>query len=157
MKNVRILLATMLVAGAIVTPVAAQAQWRNHGRAWARPVRVSGIRGFIDVAERESNSFRANFERLYDRRDLDRYRSASQAKRSIQELDESFERLRAEVDDRNPRRGRDEAAAMLREAQDVQNLFERNRGFHTTVAGGWQRLRLAINDIARFYDLPTLR
>jgi hypothetical protein len=160
MKNARILLAAFVVVGAVAAPIAAEAQWRNNGRydrQWNRVPRTSSIRALVDRAERESNSFRADFERTYDRRDLNRYGRGDDARRAIQRLDESFERLRSEVDDRNPRRGRDEAQAVVRYAREVERLFDRNRGFHSTVRGDWNRLRASINLIARYYDLPAVR
>lgn len=159
MKNARILLAAFVVVGALAAPVSANAQWRNGrgNRQWDRPARVSNVRFLVDRAERESNSFRSDFERTYDRRDLDRYDRGNDARRAIQRLDESFERLRREVDDRNPARGRDEAQDVVRYAREVERLFDRNRGFHRTVTGDWERLRATVNQIARAYNLPAIR
>lgn len=136
------LLAT--VAGGTLLPADAQAQ---YGRRPGRSVRSADwiVRPLVNRTERESNAFRAWFERSGSRRD-------GGLKRNVQRLDEALERLRDRASDGRPGVGRPELERALVAARAVDGQIFRGRQGRVTVRE-WNDLQRTLNDLARLYRI----
>lgn len=153
MKRTTLTLVAALAALVTLVPATASAQFRH--RRDPRPMIVRhtwGVRPLVDRAERESNAFRAWFERNYDRRNLGRYHDNRWLKGQIQDLDESMERLRSKADDRRPGVGREQLLQALSHARQIDREIRNDRDTRFTV-GEWNDLRRTLNDLARLYDV----
>lgn len=173
-RNIAVALAALIVAGLSLVPADASAQidtrrdgrWsdrdreRDRGRQndwnWDRDRdrRGSSVEALARRAERESNSFRAWFERNYDRRRLGRDHDNRWLKHEIQELDEAMERVRSRADDRRPERGRSQVEDALEHARriDRELIFDRDRDTRFTVPE-WIELRMTLDRLARVYGV----
>lgn len=155
----RALALLVTLGGGFVLSSEAQAQGRRRGPVVRRPAVVRSnaqVRTLVDRAERNSNALRNSFERDFNRYNLNRIPVGERAKQNVQQLDESFERLRDVADDRNVINGRDEMRKVVREAEDVDRIFSRNRQIASTVRGQWNRLRDDINQLARIYGISGI-
>ncbi len=152
-KNLAIALAAISVAGFTLIPTPASAQgWRREYR---RPIPVNRdwvVRPLVNDAERESNSFRAWFERDYSRLHLGRERDNRWLKHEIQSMDEAMERLRARADDRRPGIGKEDLIDAIGHARKIDNEIYRDRDTRFTV-NEWSDLRRTLNDLARLYNV----
>lgn len=155
-STTRLIALAAVLLGAGFAASEAQAQVRRGRPGVVRKAPLSSLRGLVDRTERESNALRNSFERDYNKYRLNRLPAGERAKENVQELDESFERLRGEVDDRNPARGRDEMRKVLRQAEDVDTIFGNHPEIVAVVRGQWRTLREDINRLAQHYGLPGL-
>lgn len=119
-----------------------------------RDRRGNSVEALTKRAERESNSFRAWFERNYDKRRLGRERDNRWLKNEIQNLDEAMERARSRADDRRPERARGAVEKALDSARriDRELIFDRDRDTRFTVPE-WVDLRLTLDRLARVYGV----
>ncbi|RYG46319.1 hypothetical protein EON79_10445 [bacterium] len=147
-KNVALSLAALLAVGLAVLPAQAEAQSRRWGKGQpAQNRRQWQVKPLIVRVERESNSFRAWFERSDSRRD-------SNLKRDVQRLDESLERLRSRASDNRPGVGREDLQNALRYAQNIDRRIYRSENRKTNRE--WSDLRRTLGDLARVYGLRGL-
>jgi hypothetical protein len=155
-------LAAALSVAAILAPNLASAQVntrrddyrRDRDDRSDRRDRRDGIETLARRTERDSNSFRAWFERNYSRRRLGRERDNRWLKHEIQELDEAMERVRGKADDRNRDRGlRDFENAMDHARRiDRELIFDNDRDTRFTVPE-WIQFRRTLDDLARAYGV----
>jgi hypothetical protein len=163
----------------VAAPLTSSAQ-RYGGRDYRYEYRDSGLRDQVDHTERESNSFRDYFEHHFRwRGHAQRYipetgydRHAEHQGRNgqmtlgdaIQNLDEDFERLRAEVDHNGrTRRSSDLMDEIVDHMSDVNTRivgvrdgyeFSRDRNWRydgSALSSSWRDLRADINDLARSF------
>lgn len=155
--NLKYAMAAMAAITCAAAPVAAQAQrgWR-HQTVVVREWQPVSIRGIADRAERQSNSLRATFERNFDRYNYNRRFLGDQAKKRIQRMDENMEDFRRAVDDHRPWSGRDELNRAIRNARDVERLFDDNPRLRSDLRGKWMDLRDSLNELARIYRTPRV-
>ncbi len=132
------------VATLVPSTASAQRGWRND-RHPAVARRDWVVRPLVVRTERESNAFRAWFERSSFRRD-------SGLKRNIQNMDEALERLRSKASDSRPGLGRDELNRALAQARIVdRKVSPRRQG--RVANREWNDLRRTLNDLARVYGV----
>jgi hypothetical protein len=165
----------------LAVPAISSAQRRGNDK-WPLPNRIQNYRSLDDMvvrAERESNSFRYNFEHNYRGRDRNRnWRNDDYGfwgydlKTDIQKMDEAFERLRGIVQKNNrhddryrdwrngswyDRDARREMETVVRYAQEVDR--ELGRGFGNYRRGqrnlteDWRDLRRDIDVLAREFNI----
>jgi hypothetical protein len=154
-RNLAITLAAISVAGVTLLPADANAQFRRRSPEYRRPVPANRdwvVRPLVNDAERESNSFRAWFERNYSRLHLGRERDSRWLKHEIQEMDESMERLRSRADDNRPGIGREDLVDAIAHARKIDGEILRDRDTRFTYRE-WTDLRRTLNDLARLYDV----
>ncbi len=138
-----------------------QFRGRDRSQDWNwdrdRDPRGSSNEWLAKRAERESNSFRAWFERNYSRRQLGRERDNRWLKNEIQSLDEAMERVRRKADDRRPARGRGELEDAMDHARriDRELVFNGDRDTRFTVPE-WIDLRLTLDRLARVYGVRRI-
>lgn len=145
MNNAKTLaLVATLAAGLALLPSDAQAQrWRRDRPPVAR--RDWTVRPLVVATERESNAFRAWFERS-------RFARERALKRNVQQMDEALERLRLRASDGRAGVGRDELNDALREARVIdRQIAPRRQG--PAVNREWNDLRRTLNDLARVYGV----
>lgn len=143
-KIAALTLTVLSVLGAALAPSDASAQRRVYmprngvRRDWT-------VRPLVVRTERESNAFRAWFERSANRRD-------SVLIRNVQRLDESLERLRDRASDNRRGAGREELQSALTYARIIDRQM--NRGTtRRVVVREWTDLRRTLNDLARLYNV----
>lgn len=154
--------AAALSVAAILAPSLASAQVNTRRDDYRRDRddrddrrdRRESIETLARRTERDSNSFRAWFERNYSRRRLGRERDNRWLKREIQQLDEAMERVRAKADDRNRDRGlRDFEDAMDHARRiDRELIFDNDRDTRFTTPE-WVQFRRTLDDLARAYGV----
>lgn len=155
-------LAAALAVAAVMAPSFASAQVNTRRDDYRRDRDDRGdrrdYRGSIESlarrTERDSNSFRAWFERNYSRRRLGRERDNRWLKHEIQELDEAMERVRAKADDRNRDRGRRDFENAMDHARriDRELIFDNDRDTRFTVPE-WIDFRRTLDDLARAWGV----
>ena len=157
-STLRAMALLVTLGGAFALSSDASAQGRaGQNRRRAPVVRAnSQIRTLITRTERESNALRNSFERGYNQYNLGRIPAGERAKENVQQLDQAFERLRDVADDQNVARGRNEMQRVVREAEDVDRIFNNNRQIASVVRGQWNDLRADINQLARIYGVPGI-
>ena len=155
-RTIALTLAAVFAAGLTLIPTAAQAQFRTRrGDTYSRPYPASRdwvVRPSVVRAERESNAFRAWFERNYARLRLRRDRDDRFLKSDVQSMDEAMERLRGRASDGRPGAGRDELQDALGHARTIDREIFRNRDARFTYRE-WLDLRDTLNGLARLYDV----
>ncbi len=153
-RNLAITLAAVCVASMALLPADANAQFRHRRPEYRVPAnRDWVVRPLVNDAERESNSFRAWFERNYSREHLGRDRDNRWLKHEIQSMDEAMERLRARADDNRPGIGREDLVDAISHARRVDDEILKDRDTRFTY-GEWTDLRRTLNDLARLYEVP---
>lgn len=154
-KSLVFTLAAVFAASLALAPASALAQFRTRRDDGYRDDRRDDrrdLRGLVVDAERQSNAFRAWFERNYDRRRLGREHDNRWLKGEIQDLDETMERLRGRAGDR------DRARDLVGEAMDHARRIDRelvlggDRDTRFTVRE-WVDLRLTLDSLARAYNV----
>jgi len=154
-KNLAFTLIAFCVASVTLLPADANAQFRRRWPEYRRPVPTNRdwvVRPLVNDAERESNSFRAWFERNYSRLHLGRERDSRWLKHEIQEMDEAMERLRARADDHRPGIGREDLVDAIAHARRIDSEILRDRDTRFTYRE-WTDLRRTLNDLARLYNV----
>ena len=166
-KDTLAILVAALVAIAAIAPQDAASQIdtrrdtrnsRDRDRDWNwdrdRDARGRSIESLAKRTERESNAFRAWFERNYDARRLGRSRDNRWLKNEIQNLDEAMERVRRRADDRRPDRGRKDFEDAMGHARRVDRelIFDNDRDTRFTNRP-WVELRLTLDRLARVYNV----
>jgi len=177
MKNLSRISALLISVAALgFSSASAQSMgWRD-----VRPQKFFDLRALTNAAERESNRFRSIVEKRDDRIDhrLNDYTTEprwlsnrdmffDELKPDVQRLDESFEHLRRDVDTGHPMAGREDVRAITKYATMVDHqLSAYPNGYGEpapfaykvgpVMSNQWSNLRVAINNLARFYDLPTV-
>ncbi|RYG34746.1 hypothetical protein EON81_14710 [bacterium] len=147
-RNTALALVALLAAGLALAPVQAEAQYRRGGKnQGSHNRRQIQIRPLVVRTERESNAFRAWFERSDSRRD-------SNLKTNVQRLDETLERLRDRATDNRPGVGRDELQKALGYARTIDSRIFRARD--RAAVREWNDLRRTLNDLARAYGLRVI-
>lgn len=169
-RKIAVALAAAFVAGVALAPTQAQAQidtrrgdwdrrdrdWDRRDRDWDRNDRNRrwSVESQVRQAERQSNAFRAWFERNYSRRRLGREHDNRWLKNEIQNLDEAMERLRGKADDNRPNQGRAQIEDALAHARriDRELIFDRDRDTRFTIPE-WVDLRVTLDGLARTYNV----
>lgn len=173
-KNLGLGLFAFLVAGLAFAPSTASAQvdtrrgdWRDRNRDWDRDRdrnrgrgrydrdnRYGSIESIARRTERESNAFRAWYERNYSRHRLSRSQDNRWLKREIQGLDEAMERVRRRASDNNPNRGRSDFEDAMNHARriDRELIFDRDRDARATIPE-WIDFRVSLDALARAYGV----
>lgn len=155
-RNLAISLAAVCVASVALLPADANAQFWHRRQEFRHPVpgnRDWVVRPLVNDAERESNSFRAWFEKNYSREHLGRDRDNRWLKHEIQSMDEAMERLRARADDNRPGIGREDLVDAISHARRVDDEILKDRDTRFTYRE-WADLRRTLNDLARLYEVP---
>lgn len=148
MKRTTLTLIAALAAFATFVPATASAQrggWRNDHRRPAQVGKDWTVRPLVVRTERESNAFRAWFERSGSRRDRN-------LKDNVQKLDEALERLRSRASDGRPGVGKPELQRALNYARAIDRQINRQRQGRVTVRE-WNDLQRTLNGLARIYDV----
>lgn len=187
LKNISLAIAGVALCGALVASTPAQG--RRNGQYRNRPgyqydQRNWDIQRLVNNAERTSNAFRDAVEdrdrRTERRGNNSRERFFDDLTPHVQRMDEAFERLRRQANNRSRWNGRDEMAQVLRHAVSVDRYFsgsrfgsdagwryENRRGQNRRDDGynyqrsanldaRWRDLRGDINALARAYGLPEV-
>lgn len=161
-KNLTLAIAALAVVGAAL-PSTASAQVDTRRDRWDRYDYRPGrgdrrdwvVRPLVVRVERESNSFRAWFEKNYDRRRLGRERDNRWLKNEIQGMDEALERLRSRASDSRPGIGREQLEDALNHARRIDDEIGRDRDTRFTLRE-WDDLRHSLDDLARLYRVRGL-
>lgn len=119
---------------------------------WERAARDWEVRPSVDRAERQSNAFRAWYERIYSRQHFGRDQGAHDYKRDIQRLDRSMERLRHKADDHRPGIGRDELRDALKWGREINREIGIDSDSRFTYRE-WRDLRDTLNTLADMYQV----
>lgn len=159
-KSLALTLAALIAAGLALAPSDAHAQFdtrRGDARDGDRRSRDQDRRGrdprdLVYDAERQSNAFRDWFEHNYKKRRLGRDHDNRWLKGEIQGLDETMERLRARVNDRD--RSRDLVQDAMEHARriDRELILDNDRDTRFSVRE-WVDLRITLDGLARAYGV----
>jgi len=116
----------------------------------------SSVKALIHDVERESNSFRAEFERRYAKRFVPNWREADGSRKRIQDLDKALEVVQRRIDHREkPRYLRDDVAKVVQRARAVDFMFRAPDEILSPMSSGWDDLKRDIDTLAEVYDLST--
>ncbi len=152
MKNqkMRFAIAATAMCATFCLPITANAQ-RHSGR---NPISREKweIHRFVDSAERDSNTFRHTYETRFEK-NIHRHEELT---KSIQSMDEAFERLRGEADDRHPWAGKEELRDVIQEAKEVNRLMSGRFNDRYNFKDQWSTVRSDINGLARIYGLSGI-
>lgn len=152
-------------AGIATLAAPAEAQGRGRGRGRDDDDRDRGrgdrprVQALIRQLENETDALRARVESL-TRGDSREGERARRLRERIRELESATDALRAEVDSRRSfdrRVSRREADALLRAGNRVQEIIQDEERWRNRLGSNWDRVRRHLNDLARIFDLPTLR
>ena len=117
----------------------------------------TNIRNSIHDIERESNSFRAIFERRYKTMFVANYRRTDESMHAIQDVDRALEVMqRRNMVGEKPRYLRNDVEKVLNRARVLNQLFRDPDDILATMRSDWRVFKADLNDLAEIYELPSV-
>lgn len=117
--------------------------------------RVS-YKNFVHDVERQSNEFRALYEKRYREMFLPNFRKSDRVRDAVQDLDKSIEIIYKRSLVTKPQYIRDDVAKVIKNARVVDMMMAHPDKVLGTMDSEWADLKRSINDLAGVYDLPDV-
>ena len=115
--------------------------------------RVS-YKNFIHDVERQSNDFRATYEKRYHDMFLPNFRKSDRTRNAVQALDKSVEIIYKRSLVTKPQYIRDDVAKVIRNARTLDLMFDNPDKVLGTMQSDWTDLKRSIDELAAIYELP---
>ncbi len=150
--NLRALVASLAVCTAFAVPNL------SYGQETIRSIYMNRLnaKDFIRNVERESNDFRATYEKRYKTMFVSNWRRTDESKVAVQNLDKALEKVYKRSVNEKPRYIRDDVIIVLKRARELDRMFVNPDRVLATMDDDWHDLKAAINDLARMYELQGL-